>query len=339
MTGEVWHRGVAVQAGARRAPTGLQRRWAATVVMLFWCRKANRSVEVGVEGCATVLTGDRAMPGGSRQVRMKALRYAQRVSRAAGTCRTASNRCKGTGAGSVWRPVAAGGGAVIRLENVTKRYPNGHVAVDQVTITIHRGEFVFLVGPSGAGKSTLVRLLYHDEVATTGGVYVDQFRLRRLRRRQVPHLRRQLGVVFQDVKLLNERTVYQNVQFALEVVGASTHEMRQRVPELLDLVGLANRHRHLPGQLSGGEQQRVGIARALANRPKYLIADEPTGNLDPETARGIVQLLAEINRRGATVIIATHAKDIVNQMQRRVVALEGGRIVRDEARGLYGYEA
>ena len=228
---------------------------------------------------------------------------------------------------------------MIRLENVTKRYPNGHVAVDQVTITIHRGEFVFLVGPSGAGKSTLVRLLYHDEVATTGEVYVDQFRLRRLRRRQVPHLRRQLGVVFQDVKLLNERTVYQNVQFALEVVGASTHEMRQRVPELLDLVGLANRHRHLPGQLSGGEQQRVGIARALANRPKYLIADEPTGNLDPETARGIVQLLAEINRRGATVIIATHAKDIVNQMQRRVVALEGGRIVRDEARGLYGYEA
>ena len=228
---------------------------------------------------------------------------------------------------------------MIRLENVTKRYPNGHVAVDQVTITIHRGEFVFLVGPSGAGKSTLVRLLYHDEVATTGEVYVDQFRLRRLRRRQVPHLRRQLGVVFQDVKLLNERTVYQNVQFALEVVGASTHEMRQRVPELLDLVGLANRHRYLPGQLSGGEQQRVGIARALANRPKYLIADEPTGNLDPETARGIVQLLAEINRRGATVIMATHAKDIVNQMQRRVVALEGGRIVRDEARGLYGYEA
>ncbi len=228
---------------------------------------------------------------------------------------------------------------MIRLENVTKRYPNGHVAVDQVTITIHRGEFVFLVGPSGAGKSTLVRLLYRDEMATTGEVYVDQFRLRRLRRRQVPHLRRQLGVVFQDVKLLNERTVYQNVQFALEVVGASTHEMRQRVPELLDLVGLANRHRYLPGQLSGGEQQRVGIARALANRPKYLIADEPTGNLDPETARGIVQLLAEINRRGATVIMATHAKDIVNQMQRRVVALEGGRIVRDEARGLYGYEA
>lgn len=228
---------------------------------------------------------------------------------------------------------------MIRLENVTKRYPNGHVAVDQATLTIHRGEFVFLVGPSGAGKSTLARLLYRDEVATSGEVYVDQFRLRRLRRRQVAHLRRQLGVVFQDVKLLNERTVYQNVQFALEVVGASTHEMRQRVPELLDLVGLANRHRSLPPQLSGGEQQRVGIARALANRPKYLIADEPTGNLDPETARGIVQLLAEINRRGATVIMATHAKDIVNQMQRRVVALEGGRIVRDEERGAYGYEA
>lgn len=228
---------------------------------------------------------------------------------------------------------------MIRLENVTKRYPNGHVAVDQVTLTVHRGEFVFLVGPSGAGKSTLVRLLYRDEVASSGDVYVDQFRLRRMRRRQVPHLRRQLGVVFQDVKLLSHRTVYQNVQFALEVVGASTHEMRQRVPELLDLVGLGNRHRSLPAQLSGGEQQRVGIARALANRPKYLIADEPTGNLDPETARGIVQLLTEINRRGATVIMATHAKEIVNQMQRRVVALEGGRIVRDEERGLYGYEA
>jgi len=228
---------------------------------------------------------------------------------------------------------------VIRLEDVTKRYRNGHVAVDQVTLTVHRGEFVFLVGPSGAGKSTLVRLLYRDEIATSGEVYVDQFRLRRIRRRQVPYLRRQLGVVFQDVKLLANRTVYQNVEFAMEVVGASTRDMRQRVPELLELVGLTDRQRSLPQQLSGGEQQRVGIARALVNRPKYLIADEPTGNLDPETARGIVQLLAEINRRGATVIMATHAKDIVNQMQRRVVALEGGRIVRDEERGQYGYEA
>lgn len=228
---------------------------------------------------------------------------------------------------------------MIRLEDVTKRYRNGHVAVDQVTLTVHRGEFVFLVGPSGAGKSTLVRLLYRDEIATSGEVYVDQFRLRRIRRRQVPHLRRQLGVVFQDVKLLANRTVYQNVEFAMEVVGASTRDMRQRVPELLELVGLTDRQRSLPQQLSGGEQQRVGIARALVNRPKYLIADEPTGNLDPETARGIVQLLAEINRRGATVIMATHAKDIVNQMQRRVVALEGGRIVRDEERGQYGYEA
>lgn len=228
---------------------------------------------------------------------------------------------------------------MIRLEDVTKRYRNGHVAVDQVTLTVHRGEFVFLVGPSGAGKSTLVRLLYRDEIATSGEVYVDQFRLRRIRRRQVPYLRRQLGVVFQDVKLLANRTVYQNVEFAMEVVGASTRDMRQRVPELLELVGLTDRQRSLPQQLSGGEQQRVGIARALVNRPKYLIADEPTGNLDPETARGIVQLLAEINRRGATVIMATHAKDIVNQMQRRVVALEGGRIVRDEERGQYGYEA
>jgi cell division transport system ATP-binding protein len=228
---------------------------------------------------------------------------------------------------------------LIRLERVTKRYPNGHVAISGVTLTVHRGEFVFLVGPSGAGKSTLIRLLYHDEVPSEGEVYVDQFRLKRMRRSQVPRLRRQLGVVFQDGRLLANRTVYQNVEFALEVVGASTRDIRQRVPELLELVGLGGRQRSLPAQLSGGEQQRVGIARALANHPKYLIADEPTGNLDPDTARGIVQLLAEINRRGATIIMATHAKDIVNDMQRRVVALEGGRIVRDEERGLYGYEA
>jgi cell division transport system ATP-binding protein len=228
---------------------------------------------------------------------------------------------------------------MIRLEHVSKRYPNGHVALHDVSLTIHRSEFVFLVGPSGAGKSTLIRLLYGEERPTTGDVFVDQFRVNRLRRGQVARLRRQLGVVFQDVKLLSNRTVYQNVAFAMEVVEASRREIEKRVPQLLRLVGLEDRQHHYPHQLSGGEQQRVGIARALVNNPHYLIADEPTGNLDPDTARGIVQLLVEINRRGATVVMATHARDIVNALGRRVVAIDQGRIVRDEERGLYSHEA
>ncbi|MCL8207282.1 MAG: cell division ATP-binding protein FtsE [Actinomycetia bacterium] len=228
---------------------------------------------------------------------------------------------------------------MIRLEHVSKRYPNGHVALHDVSLTIHRSEFVFLVGPSGAGKSTLIRLLYGEERPTTGDVFVDQFRVNRLRRGQVARLRRQLGVVFQDVKLLSNRTVYQNVAFAMEVVEASRREIEKRVPQLLRLVGLQDRQHHYPHQLSGGEQQRVGIARALVNNPHYLIADEPTGNLDPDTARGIVQLLVEINRRGATVVMATHARDIVNALGRRVVAIDQGRIVRDEERGLYSHEA
>jgi cell division transport system ATP-binding protein len=228
---------------------------------------------------------------------------------------------------------------VIRLEHVTKRYANGHVALQDVSLMIHRGEFVFLVGPSGAGKSTLIRLLYREELPSSGEVYVDQFRATRLRRRQVALLRRQLGVVFQDVRLLPDRDVYHNVAFAMEVVEAPPREIKKRVPELLELVGLAERSHHYPHQLSGGEQQRVGIARALVNHPHYLIADEPTGNLDPDTAQDIMRLLVEINRRGATVVMATHARDIVNQMARRVVALDGGRIVRDQARGAYGHEA
>jgi cell division transport system ATP-binding protein len=228
---------------------------------------------------------------------------------------------------------------MIRLEHVTKRYPNGHVALLDVSLMIHRGEFVFLVGPSGAGKSTLIRLLYREELPTSGEVYIDQFRLSRLRRSHVPRLRRQLGVVFQDVRLLPNRDVYHNVAFAMEVLEAPSREIKKRVPELLELVGLADRSHHYPHQLSGGEQQRVGIARALVNHPHYLIADEPTGNLDPETAQGIMRLLAEINRRGATVVMATHAREIVNQMARRVIAIEQGRIVRDQQRGAYGYEA
>lgn len=228
---------------------------------------------------------------------------------------------------------------VIRLEGVSKRYPNGHHGLLDISLTVNRGEFVFLVGPSGAGKSTLIHLLYGEDRATSGVVMVDQFHLQKMTMRQLPRLRRQLGIVFQDGKLLPTRTVFQNVAFAMEVVGASNRDIHRRVPQVLELVGLYGKKDNYPDQLSGGEQQRVGIARALVNQPTYVLADEPTGNLDPDTAEGIMKLFIEINRRGATVLMATHARDLVNQMQKRVVALESGRIVRDEARGGYGYEA
>lgn len=228
---------------------------------------------------------------------------------------------------------------MIRLDGVSKRYPNGHHGLVGVSLTVHRGEFLFLVGPSGAGKSTLIRLLYGEDKATEGHVMIDQFRLQKMTLRQLPRLRRQLGIVFQDGKLLPTRTVYQNVAFAMEVLGASKKDINRRVPQVLELVGLRSKKDNYPDQLSGGEQQRVGIARALVNQPTYVLADEPTGNLDPETAHDIMRLFMEINRRGATVIMATHARDLVNQLQKRVVAIEGGRIVRDEARGAYGYDA
>lgn len=228
---------------------------------------------------------------------------------------------------------------MIRLEGVTKRYPNGHQALVDVSLTIHRGEFVFLVGPSGAGKSTLIRLLYGEDRATQGDVMIDQFRLDKMSLSQLPRLRRKLGIVFQDGKLLPTRTVFQNVAFAMEVVGASKKEIMRRVPQVLELVGLRRRRDNYPDQLSGGEQQRVGIARALVNQPTYVLADEPTGNLDPETAADIMRLFTEINRRGATVLMATHARELVNHLQKRVIAIEDGRIVRDEIRGAYGYDA
>ena len=213
---------------------------------------------------------------------------------------------------------------MIRLEGVTKRYSNGHHGLIDVTLTVSRGEFVFLVGPSGAGKSTLIRLLYGEDQPTTGQVIIDQFRLQKMTLHQLPRLRRQLGIVFQDVKLLPARTVYQNVSFAMEVVGASRKEISRRVPQVLELVGLARRRDSLPDQLSGGEQQRVGIARALVNQPIYILADEPTGNLDPDTASDIMRLFQEINRRGATVVMATHARDLVNQLQKRSDMIDVG---------------
>ncbi|HEY8394456.1 MAG TPA: cell division ATP-binding protein FtsE [Thermaerobacter sp.] len=224
---------------------------------------------------------------------------------------------------------------MIEFINVSKVYANGVTALRDVSLHIDRGEFVFLVGPSGAGKSTLVRLIYREEVPTRGIVLVDGLNLGRLRQRDVPFLRRQMGVVFQDFKLLPNRTAYENVAFAMFVTGHTRRQIRRRVPEVLELVGLAHKADALPSELSGGEQQRVAVARAVVNHPKILLADEPTGNLDPETAWGIMELLVEINRRGTTVVVATHAQSIVNALRRRVIRLEGGRVIGDEPQGVY----
>ena len=237
-------------------------------------------------------------------------------------------------------PVAATPGAaeepVIRLVEVTVRYPNGKVALDDVNVEIPGGDYVFLVGPSGAGKSTVVRLLIREELPTAGQVYVAGRDLARVRRSQVHRIRRRMGVVFQDFRLLPNKTVYENVAFALEVTGAPTADIRHRVPRLLALVGLEDQARQRPGQLSGGEMQRAAIARAMVHDPPILIADEPTGNLDPVTSWEIVQLLIQINALGTTILMATHNQDIVTAMRRRVVALDNGRLVRDEVGA--GYE-
>ncbi|MDQ7794218.1 MAG: cell division ATP-binding protein FtsE [bacterium] len=221
------------------------------------------------------------------------------------------------------------------LQNVTKVYPNQVVALSGVTLRIERGEFVFLVGASGAGKSTLVKLLYREELPTRGRLFFNGRNITGLRASQVPYLRRRVGVVFQDCKLLPHKTAQGNVAFALEVTGAGAYLIRRRVPAVLELVGLADKARAYPHELSGGEQQRVALARAIVNNPSVVIADEPTGNLDPQTAWEIVRLLGEINRRGRTVIMATHAKAIVNRMGKRVVALDRGRIFRDDENGVY----
>ncbi|HEX6988763.1 MAG TPA: cell division ATP-binding protein FtsE [Bacillota bacterium] len=223
---------------------------------------------------------------------------------------------------------------MIEFVNVSKVYGET-VALLDVSCYIDAGEFVFLVGPSGAGKSTFTRLIYREEVPTRGMVVVDGVNVGRLRRREVPFLRRRMGIVFQDYKLLPDKTVYENVAFAMLVTGATPRRIGQRVPQVLDLVGLGDRHRAYPHQLSGGEQQRAAVARAIANEPRLLLADEPTGNLDPDTAWGIMELLSEINRIGTTVVVATHAQHIVDAMGRRVIALRGGQIVRDQLQGVY----
>ncbi len=224
---------------------------------------------------------------------------------------------------------------VIVFERVSKMYGSGKPALDEVSFQVHPKDFLFVVGASGAGKSTMVRLLIREEVASRGHVLVDGQDLRRLRRRQLPRLRRTMGIVFQDYKLLPNLTVEQNVAFAIQVTNPGRRHLREKVAEALYIVGLEDRLLSTPGQLSGGEQQRVAIARALVHRPRIFLADEPTGNLDPDTSWGIVQLLLQINHRGTTVLVATHNREIVDLCRQRVIAVEGGRIVRDEAEGRY----
>ena len=227
------------------------------------------------------------------------------------------------------------GHVVITLDDVSKRYPNGTFALRDVDLQIDPGDFVFLVGSSGAGKSTLIRLLIREEVATTGRVVVDGEDVGRMSRGRVPKLRRKVGVVFQDFKLLPTKTVAENVAFALLVTGHSGRLVREETERVLSLVGLSQRREHFPNQLSGGEQQRTAIARALVNRPRILIADEPTGNLDPVTSWEIIKLLTRVNELGTTLVIATHNAEIVNALRRRVIHLDHGRVVRDEREGLY----
>ena len=239
------------------------------------------------------------------------------------------------------RAATAGGAqpprpVVIEFSRVTKSYPSGDVGVDDVSFTVRRGEFVFLVGSTGSGKSTIIRLLIKELEPSSGTIRVAGRSLADISRAKTPYYRRNLGVVFQDFKLLPNRTVHDNVAYALQVTGGSRKEIRAKVPDILRLTGLSTKLHNHPDQLSGGEQQRVAVARAFASHPPLLLADEPTGNLDPETSIGIMQLLYRINRAGTTVIVASHHKEMVDRMRRRVIELKRGRIVRDESAGRYG---
>ena len=228
---------------------------------------------------------------------------------------------------------------MIHMNNVTKVYPNGSTGVENINLHINKGEFVFIVGSSGSGKSTLMKLLLKELDPTEGDIIINKVKTNVLNRRQIPYLRRNLGVVFQDFRLLPNKTVYENVAFAMRVIEAPGRIIRRNVPAVLSLVGLGQKGRSYPNQLSGGEQQRTALARAIANNPPILICDEPTGNLDPETAYGIMKLLDDINKRGTTIVMATHARDIVDAMQKRVVTLHKGHIIRDIEKGGYSDEA
>ena len=224
---------------------------------------------------------------------------------------------------------------MIRLRGVSLVYPNGTRALDNIDLEIGKAEFVFLVGHSGTGKSSLLKLLYREAIPNSGEVYVDDIRVDTLRRSRVAKLRRNIGVVFQDFRLLSNKTVWENVAFALQVTGARSADVMRQVPRVLDMVGLSHKSRMLPSELSGGEQQRAAIARALVNNPKIMLCDEPTGNLDPSNTTEIIELLQRINLKGTTVLVATHNQAVVDRMRRRVVRLENGRILHDDERGYY----
>lgn len=227
---------------------------------------------------------------------------------------------------------------MIEMMNVTKKYNKGITAINNLSIQIKDGEFVYVVGPSGAGKSTFIKMMYREEKATKGRIRVGKYDLMKIRDRQIPFLRRYVGVVFQDFKLLPHKTVFENVAYAMEVIEKSPREIKRRVQDVLELVNLKHRMSNFPNELSGGEQQRVAIARAIVNTPGILIADEPTGNLDPETSMEIMDILERINEQGTTIVMATHNSQIVNEKKHRVIAIENGQIVRDQEQGEYGYE-
>ncbi|UJF15507.1 cell division ATP-binding protein FtsE [Jeotgalibaca sp. MA1X17-3] len=228
---------------------------------------------------------------------------------------------------------------MIEMKNVSKKYPNGITAVNNLSVKIEQGEFVYIVGPSGAGKSTFIKLMYREVKPTSGTVNIGKFDLAKMKEREVPLLRRFVGVVFQDFKLLPRLTVFENIAYAMEVVEKSPSQIDKRVTEVLELVNLKHKARMFPNELSGGEQQRIAIARAIVNMPGILIADEPTGNLDPDTSMDIMRILEEINGQGTTILMATHNSQIVNDIKHRVLAVENGQIVRDQQEGDYGYEA
>lgn len=227
---------------------------------------------------------------------------------------------------------------MIEMIDVSKTYKNGVRALSDINITIPRGDFLFVVGSSGAGKSTLIKMIFREELPTSGSIIVNGKNIVHLQEREVPYLRRNMGIVFQDFRLLPNKTVFENVAFALQVIEAPRREIQKKVPHVLEMVGLGDKGKVYPNQMSGGEQQRVAIARAIVNNPLLVIADEPTGNLDPDTSWEIMRIFEQINKAGTTMIVATHEKNIVDGMQKRVIAIEQGNIVRDELKGVYGYE-